>query len=119
MNITVSPPPEVGNAVRPASVTLVPCMRDNARPPVGPIPIPFISFSVFHWQKYTKKPVFPRTLNLFRLKNTEVLARFQKYMLTLHPSMKASTDYIEDEVYGQRLLISVNAGHRLHPRYSL
>ena len=26
--------------------------------------------------------------------------------------MKASTDYIEDEVYGQRLLISVNADLR-------
>lgn len=68
-----------------------------------------LSFSL---AKVHKKTGISTHLEPFSSKNTEVLERFQKYMLTLHPSMKASTDYIEDEVYGQRLLISVNADPR-------
>ena len=36
----------------------------------------------------------------------------QRKVLPLHPIMQAPTGYIEDEVYGQRLLISVNADPR-------
>lgn len=43
------------NAVRPANVTLVPCMRDNERPPAGPNVIPFMSFLAFFRGKITHK----------------------------------------------------------------
>ena len=42
-----------------------------------------------------------------------VFFRFCAHLFVpLHPIMQAPTDYIEDEVYGQRLLISVNADPR-------
>ena len=37
---------------------------------------------------------------------------FQEFFVPLHSIMQTCTDYIEDEVYGQRLLISVNADPR-------
>lgn len=40
------------------------------------------------------------------------LLAIQKNVLPLHPIMQAHTDYIEDAIYGQRLLISVNADPR-------
>ena len=52
-------------------------------------------------------------LSLDKMKEKRFFFRFCAHLFVpLHPIMQTPTDYIEDEVYGQRLLISVNADPR-------